>query len=186
MTDTASDVASDIETMRYSIWGGNNYGHAAWPQETFRTLLEAVVEYCRRFDDVRHPLWGEVNSDEYVIVSGTEAESFDGWTRKQVEAMFDAWTEWTDSSNHFNWRMICSEWHSGQWSPFYAFMSYGLLVDAHKFWAECQEDIADSYADDADKVNLTEMSDVVKRLEPLFDEIGSAEFNAQAIKIFKG
>lgn len=68
----------------YTIYGGANY---ALPEpgaegESFDTLDAALDEWLRRRSDWtgRYPLWGDgVEAGGYIIVLGTEVDSFDGW-----------------------------------------------------------------------------------------------------------
>lgn len=70
----------------YTIYGGANY---ALPEpgaegESFDALDAALTEWLRRRNDWtgRYPLWGDgvEAASTYIIVLGTEAETFDGWS----------------------------------------------------------------------------------------------------------
>ncbi len=72
----------------YMIHGGASYSAPeAVPvtdeSDTFATLGEALDEWLRRRNDWtgRYPGWGDgIEADGYIIVLGSEVESFDGWT----------------------------------------------------------------------------------------------------------
>lgn len=76
----------------YMIHGG--YGYAlpeAVPvtdeSDTFATLAEAFDEWLRRRSDWtgRHPGWGDgLESSGYIIVLGSEVDTFEGWTLVQA------------------------------------------------------------------------------------------------------
>ncbi len=75
----------------YMIFGGSRVSTPeAVPvtdeSDTFATLTEALDEWLRRRNDWtgRFPLWGDgIESDGYIIVLGSEVETFEGWGEGQ-------------------------------------------------------------------------------------------------------
>ncbi len=70
----------------YTIYGGANFAppEPGAEGESFDTLDAALTEWLRRRNDWtgRYPLWGDgvEAASTYIIVLGTEAETFDGWS----------------------------------------------------------------------------------------------------------
>lgn len=68
----------------YTIYGGANYALPGPGAESFDTLEAALDEWLRRRNDWtgRYPLWGDgvEAAGTYIIVLGTEAETFDAWS----------------------------------------------------------------------------------------------------------
>jgi hypothetical protein len=69
----------------YTIYGGPNFALPTPGEEgeSFDTLDAALDEWLRRRNDWtnRYPCWGDgIEADSYIVVLGTEVESFDGWT----------------------------------------------------------------------------------------------------------
>ena len=70
----------------YTIYGGANFAppEPGAEGESFDTLDAALTEWLRRRNDWtgRYPLWGDgvESAGTYIIVLGTEVETFDGWS----------------------------------------------------------------------------------------------------------
>jgi hypothetical protein len=69
----------------FMVYGGPNYSPpVASDEDVFTTLTEALGEWLNRRTDWtgRFPLWGDgiLFPEDSIIILGTEADTFEGWT----------------------------------------------------------------------------------------------------------